>query len=282
MANSELQAQRFENKYMVHEATALAAREFVRGYLELDEFGEGKAGFSYPVHSLYLDSPDLRLFHQTINGDKNRYKLRIRYYDDEADSPTFFEIKRRCNNTISKQRGMVRRDAIPAILSGEVPLQSHMLSKKSKDLESVRRFAEHVRELRAYPVAHVAYMREAWVSPRDNSVRVTFDRDVLWDLDPTNNLFVGMNNPVSVFGNRVVLELKFTNRFPDWFGDLVRVFNLMQCGAAKYAEGLQLADEDLVMRTAHLAHQGIPLPGLDPTSILLSKGRVPFKMTTHF
>ena len=41
----------------------------------------------------------------------------------------------------------------------------------------------------------------------------------------------------------MVLELKFTNRFPDWFKDLVRVFGLTQCGAAKYAEGVELLGE---------------------------------------
>ena len=41
------------------------------------------------------------------------------------------------------------------------------------------------------------------------------------------------------FANEVILELKFTNRFPDWFRELVRVFGVMQCGAAKYVESIQ-------------------------------------------
>jgi hypothetical protein len=45
-----------------------------------------------------------------------------------------------------------------------------------------------------------------------------------------------------------VLELKFTNRFPDWFKELVRVFGLMQCGAAKYVDGVTLVGENVVTR----------------------------------
>jgi len=45
---------------------------------------------------------------------------------------------------------------------------------------------------------------------------------------------------VIVFGKEVILELKFTDRFPDWFRELVRVFGLMQCGAAKYVDGVTL------------------------------------------
>ena len=48
----------------------------------------------------------------------------------------------------------------------------------------------------------------------------------------------------------MVLELKFTNRFPDWFADLVRVFGLRQCGAAKYVDGAALLGENRVMRAA--------------------------------
>jgi hypothetical protein len=57
-----------------------------------------------------------------------------------------------------------------------------------------------------------------------------------------------MDHPASVFGNDVVLELKFTNRFPDWFKELARVFGLMQCGAAKYVDGVTVFGQDRVNR----------------------------------
>mgnify|MGYP003302831020 FL=1 len=94
-----LQRQRYEHKYIIRENVALAVRDFVSSYLELDSFGATQPNKSYPVHSLYLDSPDLRLYQTTINGDKNRYKLRIRFYEDRPKAPVFFEIKRRTDNT---------------------------------------------------------------------------------------------------------------------------------------------------------------------------------------
>jgi hypothetical protein len=47
-----------------------------------------------------------------------------------------------------------------------------------------------------------------------------------------------MKKPALSFQNLVILELKFTNRFPDWFRELVRVCNIMQCGASKYVESI--------------------------------------------
>ncbi len=110
MAAPSLQKQRFELKYIMDEAQALAIRDFVRCYLDLDPHGEGQPDLSYPVHSLYLDSPSMQLYHSTINGNKNRFKLRVRFYDENQDSPVFLEIKRRMNNIISKKRVGVKRE----------------------------------------------------------------------------------------------------------------------------------------------------------------------------
>jgi hypothetical protein len=69
-----MQLQRLELKYQIRDEVALAVRDFVSSYLEVDEFGATRPNLSYPVHSLYLDSPTLRTFHDTINGNKNRFK----------------------------------------------------------------------------------------------------------------------------------------------------------------------------------------------------------------
>jgi len=107
MGQDRLQLQRLELKYILSEERALALRDFVRSYLELDEYSVNQPNYSYRIHSLYLDSDEMTTFWETINGVKNRFKLRLRYYDDQPDSPVFFEIKRRVNEAILKQRGGV-------------------------------------------------------------------------------------------------------------------------------------------------------------------------------
>jgi len=243
MSQDRMQLQRFELKYVVPEEVALAVRDFVASYLEIDEFGATLPNLSYPVHSLYLDSSDLATYRATINGDKNRYKLRLRFYENRSDAPVFFEIKRRMNNTIAKQRGGVRRDAVDSLLAGQLPGPTHLISKEPRQLVALQNFCRLATSLQATPKAHIFYMREAWISRFDNSVRVTMDRTILCDPEPTARLNTDLLRPVNVFGNKVILELKFTSRFPDWFKELVRVFGLMQCGAAKYADGVALLGE---------------------------------------
>src|SRR5687767_1142961 len=149
MSQDKLQAQRFELKYIIADDVALAVRDFVSSYLENDEFGATLPNLSYPVHSLYLDSSDMKLYRATINGDKNRFKLRLRFYENRADAPVFFEIKRRMNNTISKQRGGVRRGAVDGLLSGQLPAPEHLISKEPKQLVALQNFCRLMANLEA-------------------------------------------------------------------------------------------------------------------------------------
>jgi hypothetical protein len=238
-----MQQQRFELKYLITEPVALRIRDFVASYLEIDEYGASKPNLSYPVHSLYLDSNDLKIYHQTINGTRNRYKLRLRFYDDRPDTPIFFEIKRRVNNCILKQRGAVRRSAVNLLLAGHLPEPNHLISQEPKQLVALQRFTLLANHLHAKPKAHVAYVREAWVSPHDNSVRVTMDRAMTCEPRFSSAAGTRLGNQVYTYDKNVILELKFTDRFPDWFRELVRVFDLMQYSAAKYAEGVTLLGE---------------------------------------
>ncbi len=259
MGKDKLQKQRYELKYVIPEQKALAIRDFLRCYLDVDKNGLGQPDLSYPVHSLYLDSPSMSLYHSTINGDKNRFKLRIRFYNESDETPVFLEIKRRMNNIISKKRVGVPRATAQSILSGQIPaLEEISAANKKKgsnetqeglstsQIDALLEFSDHVNQLQAQPVSHVAYRREAWILPDSNVVRVTLDRQVRCEPDPDARLNTIMNNPTFVFGDWVILELKFTDRFPNWFRDLVEVFNLTQCGAAKYVDGVTLMGRDQV------------------------------------
>ena len=202
----------------------------------LDEFSAGKPDNSYANHSIYLDSDDFHIYWDVVNSNKNRYKLRMRYYDDDPEGPVFFEIKRRVNDAILKQRCPVRRAAVPLLLAGQLPEPEHLLSNQPKHLAALQTFSRLMFDNQAVPKTHIAYRREAWVSQADNSVRVTLDRQVWGVPHLTDEITTKIESYAAAFEPDVILELKFTGRYPVWFGDLVRVFGARQCGAAKYAD----------------------------------------------
>jgi hypothetical protein len=243
MSNSELQTQRLELKYIIPEPVAVSIRDFLLPYLDMDSYGASQPDFSYPVHSLYLDSPGLALYHSTLNGDRNRYKLRIRFYEGRPQAPVYLEIKRRDDGSIYKERCAVNRDSVCDIVAGRLPDRRDLVNGDAAAERALANFCRHLNQIEAEPMAHVAYRREAWLSHGSNRVRVTMDRQVQSCREPSIRMDAQMTHPVSVFGDEVVLELKFTGRFPAWMGDLVRVFNLKQCSAAKYVDGMVKINE---------------------------------------
>ena len=252
MAPDRMQAQRFELKYIIHNDTALRIRDFVHGYLDLDEYSAGQPNLSYAVHSLYLDSDDLRLYWDVINGNRNRFKLRLRYYSTDPSSPVFFEIKRRYDNCIAKQRGAVRQDAVEDLLRGYLPGPEHLVSynpKNPKGLIALQRFCHLMSEIQATPKVHIAYYREAYAN-NEGTVRLTLDREVRAEPNFHFAIKTEMQNPKYSFIPYVILELKFTDRFPEWFRTLVETFGVMQRGAAKYCASVQ-AVADRALRSVY-------------------------------
>ena len=263
--DEQLQHQRFERKYFVTERQAIQIREFVKCYLVPDPFSEGRPDYSYPVHSVYLDSDDLMTYWATVHCEKKRFKLRVRFYDDRPESPLFFEIKRRENECILKQRAMVHRAAAAHLLAGHLPGPEHLAANRPHHLAALQRFCYLMHKLNARPMVHVGYLREAWVSPHNNSVRVTVDRLVRGEPWHQAVFARKMFNPAHPFGEKRVLEMKFTDRFPDWFNEMVMHFNLTQTGAPKYCGSVAKAGDQRVawveaglvqQRLARIADQG--------------------------
>jgi hypothetical protein len=230
-----LQRCRYELKYVIDEPCARQVRDFARSYLTRDPHADPSLNWSYPIYSIYLDSGDHKLFHATEQGLKNRYKLRIRYYDPGA-SVVYPEIKRRVQDIMFKDRAAVRRDALDGLLRGRLPTRDDLVDPENLDeFEAHKRFWQLARDIDARPKVIVYYRREAWVTMSDDNVRLTFDRNIAaaryeGTLRPPRWVSPRMSDPV--------LELKFENRFPQWMRELTINCNLYKTCMGKYVVSL--------------------------------------------
>jgi len=240
MPNREsLPANRFEFKYVVNETCAAAVRHFVLSYLEPDPYADLEHGNSYQLSSLYLDTPDLSLYRQTVAGQKNRFKLRIRFYDNNPRSPALLETKRRVTGVVLKERAVVTRDGVRHLLNGKAPESSWLAGHKSdaRSAEALANFCSLRDHIGAGPSIYVSYRREAYVSPENTSIRVTFDRQLLGSpYEQGAELLLPKHGARPKIGNgaKVILELKFTDRFPEWMHELAQLLGLQRTSVPKY------------------------------------------------
>lgn len=233
------QTNRRELKYVVSEAAASAVREFIRSYLVPDEHMRTDQATGYPVWSLYFDTPSLALYRQTIDGLKNRFKLRLRFYNSDPDFPVFLEIKRRVADVVCKERAGIKRHAALQMLSwGTRPDAADLVDADADEHNDAGRTLENFCSLRAnidgQASLYVSYLREAYTSADSDEVRVTFDREVqgnfFWNAD---GIAAPPPGPRPEIGG-VILELKFTDRFPYWMRDLVQTYSLRPLSVPKY------------------------------------------------
>jgi hypothetical protein len=147
---------------------------------------------------------------------------------------------------VLKQRAVVHRHAGALLLAGQLPSPDWLVKKSPGDLASLQRFVHLIHRLHGRPAAHIGYKREAWMSPVSNSVRVTFDRFVRGEVRREPIFTTHMDHPMLPFGQKRILELKFTDRFPDWFQELVEHFNLTQVGIPKYCGSIMEAGDQAV------------------------------------
>ena len=231
------QASRYELKYVVDPARALAIRDFVRGYLSPDAYMPDAISDGYAVNSLYLDGNPKVLYLQAREGIKNRYKLRIRFYDRAEHSPAFLEIKHRTTETVRKERAAISKQGVRRILERGEFRPEDLLEQDEVSLRTLNNFRHRCRMLNAQPRVYVSYLRAAYV-PRDgNLVRVTFDRKMFgYPYHPEVGLHFCDRDGAPSHQNEVILELKFTDRFPPWMRELTQLFGLDRTSFPKYVE----------------------------------------------
>jgi hypothetical protein len=241
MFHHQMQTSRYELKYLVDEGQAAAFREQMRGYLTPDPYARPEEGNAYWVYSLYCDSPQLALYRSSKEGRKNRFKLRMRFYDDDPNQPVFLEIKRRLGDVVKKERAGVRREAAQKYLLGIRPKLADLIPGQDplKAPPAMNNFSDLYHSIGAMGCVYVYYHREAYVAADNDSVRVTFDRRIgvgrfhhAASLRPPRQGLLA-NIP------GIVLELKFTDRYPAWMQDLVKTLNLWRVPMAKYVHCLE-------------------------------------------
>jgi len=227
---------RYEFKYLVDADQMDWIRRVVRTYCDPDAYGDnGK----YFVNSLYLDTWDWMLARQTIEGQRNRFKLRVRTYGWEDSDPVFAENKGRVGTSILKTRALMDRKYIDALLLGDAGPFPALKESHQADLD---RFRNRVDFLSFRPRLWVRYIREAYGSQYGDGARLTFDTSLEAQAPDLDRPFTPDHTqwlPVPLEGPHQILEMKFNGAFPFWMQRIVHGLELRRVSCSKYVQGAE-------------------------------------------
>ena len=238
---------RYECKYVVAENIAERIRGAISPYVVPDPHAAASPDHSYDITSLYLDSPDLRLFRETEDGVANRIKLRIRSYGEAGDTPVFLEIKRRCNRLVLKARARIPRAMVASILAGRAP---GPVFRELDQGACYDEFLGWVARWFAQPTMWVTYRREAYVGTYNDDVRITMDRRLRCAPAVGQPGAVRTSDWRPIETRLVVLELKFDESYPDWMARLVQRFQLDRRSYSKYGNAVRCGLDPWLLSTA--------------------------------
>lgn len=227
---------RYEFKYFVRISEIDKLRENIIPFVDVDKFAAIGDKHHYTVRSIYFDSPKFDFYYEKVEGIKNRKKLRLRGYEkDDGNNIVFFEIKRKYDIPILKYRAPAKfEDALEMFRTCNI--NGSVINNKffPKGNENSQRFFYQMFSKNLRPVVLIAYEREAYHSKYDESVRITFDKNVRSKAYPALCELFEETKLSPVIPGQFILEVKFNDHFPVWLKPVIGKFSLMRQSASKY------------------------------------------------
>jgi len=236
--------QRFEIKYFLDQKTSGRIILGLLDYMDWDNYCLPKNNYSYVVSSLYYDSLGYGCYFDKECGVRNRFKLRLRWYEKEIDkdTPIFLEIKRKRDMVIVKDRVLMKNsDCFDILREGKI---KEVLNKYSSD---EREIIEEFLWLKNFncmkPKIMVRYNRRALESNIGLDFRITFD----FNIKAVSAHWIE-NTPFKdvIDKNMVLMEVKFNNIMPGWFQTIIQKYQLSRRSFSKYTHSLDVCRRRLL------------------------------------
>lgn len=167
---------------------------------------------AYPhsnISNLYYDTSDYKLILRSLDKPQYKEKLRLRSYGDDQ---VYCEIKKKAQGIVYKRRVSLNKQDNKQI-SNEI----NWMFKQYQDLT---------------PKVFISYKRDSYKGIEDPSLRITFDKEILWR---TNNLNLKENYGRKLLeDNQVLMEIKVNNAEPIWLVRLLSENSIFPTSFSKY------------------------------------------------
>ncbi len=219
---------RSEWKYVCTDGQLELIRARLSGLLSPDSHAAPDG--SYTVHSLYFDDYRDSCAAGNESGDGIRFKYRVRYYDDSAES-LHLERKNKRYGLGEKKSCLLSAAEYAALLSGD-----GFGAFWETDKSLLREFGSLMMTREFRPKVIIDYQRTAFVEPTAH-IRITLDRNITAAYDCAAFLRGSYIQFPIQDAHQNILEVKFDEFLPGWLRRMLESLNIRQTTFSKYYLG---------------------------------------------
>lgn len=221
---------RYERKYIIENLSVQKVNLIIKSHPYLFK----KKYNSRFVNNLYLDSLDYSLYNNHVIGKSNRYKVRIRWYNnlyDEIQKPVL-EIKSKKNYLGKKEFYYLNK------INFHKNLQVEKLNKFIRNSN----IPEQIKILNIKPVLINRYLRNYFESA-DKRYRITVDTNLtFYPILSDKILFTKAHHDKDI----IIVELKYGVDANDYAYKITNHFPFRVTKSSKYIRGIQITRNIIV------------------------------------
>ncbi len=232
---------RVEKKYLLDAEGFEKMLSGIKEHMYMDPYNLN--GEYYTLCSLYYDTDDKRFIRHSLSSPVYKEKLRLRSYGvPDEDTRVYLEIKKKFKGTVYKRRsGFIYRDAMDFLEKKEFPE-----IKDKMNAQVVKELCVFLKENPGLkPSCLVSYDRLAFFSGEDESLRISFDKDIrvrMYDLE----LIKGDYGERLIDPDMRLMEIKAVGGYPLWLVKILSENEIRRSKFSKYGKAYIKQKEELL------------------------------------
>lgn len=212
---------RYEEKHLINLRQYEIIKKRVEKIFNVDKYANKDN--EYLIRSIYFDDYIKKSVRDNIQGLKERYKYRLRFYNLNLDVIKL-EKKVKDNEQGYKRSIRISKEEYFELISGKY----NLFNKRSEPLAKELVLSMKTRVLK--PLITIEYIREPFVLPF-NDIRVTFDKNITYSTKEFYNEKPFKNTPVL---EEIVLEIKYNHFFPYFLRKIFHIDSIQKMSISKY------------------------------------------------
>ncbi len=227
--------ERHEIKYMITDEQRKQILRGLEGRMIPDPHGEST------ICNVYYDTPDFRLIRRSLEKPKYKEKIRLRSYGTPGeDTIVFLELKKKYKGVVYKRRIELPEKSAEEYMAGRIGMDElrKVIAGEScpqivSELDYFKRFYGSLE-----PNVYLCYDRCAYFSEEDESLRITFDKNIRWRTDRVS-LTKGPGGKALLTPETSLMEIKTSSAMPVWLMKILSEAEARPSSFSKYGRAYQ-------------------------------------------